>query len=259
MSGRGRRQESGSLRDPGTGARSATTCRAQSHVVGAVLLLGLTVIALAGLTAAVGGVVEDQTARADAARVTEDLDDAIRPVETTGHRTESVRFAAGQLGLKHRQLQLFKNGSNVATFDTDALVFESGDRRVATTAGAIARGRPGNTWLERDPAIAAGPDAVVIGAVSLNGSGGVGGTGGVSAPLATNVSHERSDVGPGEYTVAIETGTPGAFERYAEAFDADVDVQDLDGDGTPSVVIEFRGSREGYVVVHDLRLEVGHG
>lgn len=233
--------------------------RAQSHVVGAVLLLGLTVVALGGLTAAVGGVVEDQTARADAARVAEDLDDAIRPVETTGHRSGSVRFTNGHLGVKARQLHVFENGSGLATFDTEALVFESGDRRVASVGGAIVRGRPGNAWLERDPPIAAGPDAVVVGAVSLNGSGGVGGTGGVTAPIATNVSHERADLGSGNFTVTVETATPEAFERYAAEFDADVDVEDRDGDGTPSVVIDFEGVRQGYVIVHDLRLEVGHG
>jgi len=240
-------------------AGSPAGCRAQSHVVGAVLLLGVTVIALGGLTATVGTVVEDQTARADVARVAQDLDDAVRPVETTGHRTGSVRFTAGHLDVKDRDLRVFDGGTLVAEFEADALVYESGDRRVATVAGAIARGNPGSAWLERDPPIAAGSDVVVAGAVRLNASGGAGGTGGVMVPIATNASHERLDLGSGDHTVAVETATPGPFARYAEAFDADVETRDGDGDGTPSVVVDFAGTRRGYLVVHDLHLEVGHG
>jgi hypothetical protein len=242
-------------RPPSDGER----IRAQSHVVGAVLLLGLTVIALGGLTAAVGAVVEDQTARADTTRVAQQFDDAIRPVETTGHRSGSVRFTSGHLGVRERSLRVFKNGSLVADLQADALVFQQDDRRVASVAGAIARGRPGNAWLDREPPIAAGPDAVVVGATRLNGSGAVSGTGGVTVSLATNVSHERVEHGPGEYRVAIETATPLAFERYADSFDATTNVGDVDGDGVPSLVIDFDGVREGYTVVHDLRLEVGHG
>lgn len=246
-------------RGAGDGTRGPDGCRAQSHVVGAVLLLGVTVIALGGLTATVGTVVEDQTARADAARVAQDLDEAVRPVETTGHRTGSVRFTAGHLDVKDRDLRVFDGGTLVAEFDGDALVYEARDRRVATVAGAITRGTPGSAWLEREPPIAAGSEVVVVSAVRVNASGGAGGTGGVTVPVATNVSHERVDLGSGEYAVAVETATPGAFERFAEEFDADVETRDGDGDGIPSVVIDFAGTRQGYLVVHDLRTEVGHG
>jgi hypothetical protein len=234
-------------------------CRAQSHVVGAILLLGLTVVALGGLTATVGGVVDDQSSRADAARVATGLDDALRPVETTGHRRGTVRFSAGHLGVAERQLRVHESDSLLVEVDGDALVFEGGDRRVASVAGAVVRGRPGNAWLVRDPPIVAGPDAVVVGAVRLGGAGRVGGTGGVTVPLRTNVSHERTAHGAGNYSVAVETATPGVFERYAQRFDASTEVRDIDGDGTPSVVIDFDGTRLGYTVVHDLRLEVGHG
>lgn len=245
--------------DGGRPPRREGRTRGQSHVVGAVLLLGLTVIALGGLTAAVGTIVEDQTARADAARVADDLDHALRPVETTGHREGAVRFTAGSVDVREREIRVFESGSSVAEVEADALVFEEGDRRVGAVAGAITRGQSGNAWLEREPPVSAGEDVLVVGAVRLNGSGGAGGTGGVSVPIATNVSHGRVDLGDGEFAVAIETETPGAFERYAESFDADTRVNDLDGDGTPSAVIEFDGTRQGYLVVHDLRLEVGHG
>lgn len=233
--------------------------RAQSHVVGAVLLLGLTMVALAALTAAVGAIVEDQTARADAGRVAADLEEGIEPVATTGHHTGSVRFASGHVGVEQRRLRVFDNGSSITDLEGSALVFEAGDRRVAAVAGAITRGRPGNARLVRDPPIAAGEGVLVVGAVKLNGSGAAGGSGGVVVPLETNVSHERFDLGNGSYSVAIETETPAAFERHAAGFDAETDRVDFDGDGVPSVVIEFEGNRTGFVVVHDMRLEVGHG
>jgi hypothetical protein len=40
---------------------------------------------------------------------------------------------------------------------------------------------------------------------------------------------------------------------------ADTEIEDLDGDGVPSVRLTFPGDRRGYLVVHDMRLEVGHG
>lgn len=237
----------------------ADRSRAQSHVVGAALLLGLTVIALAGITAAVGGIVEDQTGRADAARVADDFDDALRPVETTGHRTGAVRFTAGQLGVRGRQLRVHNSTNVTAVVQTDALVFEGDGRRVASVAGGTVNGVPGNALLERDPPISVGPDVVVVGAVMLNGSGGVGGSGGVTAPLHTNVSHKRVALGNETFTVSVETATPEPFERYGTDLGAETAVEDLDGDGVPSVRMTFPGDRQGYLVVHDMRLEVGHG
>jgi hypothetical protein len=35
--------------------------------------------------------------------------------------------------------------------------------------------------------------------------------------------------------------------------------RDVDGDGVPSVVAQFPGDREGYLVVHDMHLEVNGG
>ncbi|ACV46266.1 MULTISPECIES: DUF7289 family protein [Halomicrobium] len=233
------------------------TERAQSHVVGVVLLLGLTAIAMGGLTATIGTIVDDQTASADATRVADDLDAALRPVETTGHRSATVSFADGTLGVEDRELRVLDSSGVVATVETDAVVFESEQRRVGAVAGAITRGRGDNTWLRATPPITSGPDVLVVGAQRLNGSGSVGGTGGVTTTLRTNVTHDRQALGSGEYRVAIETATPGAFERFARERGLDATVRDLDGDGVPSAVIEFEGTRTAYLVVHDMRLEVG--
>lgn len=235
-----------------------TDRRAQSHVVGVVLLLGLTTVALGGLTAAVGGIVDDQTSHADATRVVSDFDDAIRPVETTGPRRGQVSFSEGTLSVDQRDLRVLDADGVVAEIETNALVFESEQRRVAAVSGAIVRGRPGNAWIERKPPVTAGTGVLVVGAPRLGDARSVGGEGGLTVPLRTNVSHSRTDLGAGPFRVAIETATPEAFERYAADLNATTSVADLDGDGTPSVVIDFEGSRTAYLVVHELGLEVGN-
>lgn len=238
---------------------TATGGRAQSHVVGTVLMIGLTMIALAGLTAAVGGIVDDQTSRADATRVASDLDEAIKPMTSTGYRRSSVTFTGGSLGTVDRQIRIFNDTTRLATVDADAIVFENENRRVAVTAGAIVRGGSGGGWLERPPPITAGRNVLVVGAPRLNGSGSVGANGAVTVPVTTNTTHERLGLGNDSYRVAIETTTPRAFEEFAENRGARFAVRDIDGDDVPSAILEFDGTRRGYLVVHDLRLEVGDG
>lgn len=233
--------------------------RAQSHVVGVVVLLGLTAVAMGGLTATIGTIVDEQTASADASRVATDLDSALRPVETTGYRAGDVSFASGHLGVEQRQLRVLDASGVVATVRTDALVFESGQRRVAAVAGAIVRGQGDSAWLTKSPPITSGPDVLIVGVQRLNGSGSVSGSGGVTTTLSTNVTHDRRALGDGEYRVAIETEAPGAVETFAAERGRDTSVRDFDGDGVPSVVIEYEGTRTAYLVVHDMRLGVGDG
>jgi hypothetical protein len=233
--------------------------RAQSHVVGVALLLGITVVALGGLTLAVGALVESGTASADAARVADELDAALRPVETTGHRTGAVRFAGGRLRSVDRQVRLLENGSVVESHSVGALVYETGDRRVAFLSGAVVRGGRGGAWLVSEPPVTASErNAVLVAGVARLGTGdvAVAGSGPTTAWLRTNVSHARTDLGDGNYGLAVETATPRPFERYFADQNASVARADLDGDGVGSVVATYAGRRRGYLVVHDLSLEV---
>lgn len=233
--------------------------RAQSHVVGVVLLLGLTAIAIGGLTVSIGAIIQDQTSQADATSVAADFDSALRPVETTGTRRESVSFSEGSISTERRDLRILNGSGVVRAVAVDALVYESGDRRVAFVAGAIVRGQPGTAWIEHNPPVTSGPEVLIVGAPTLNGTGAVSGTGGLSPTLATNVSHSRKSLGGDDYRVAIETETPGAFDQFVAEQNATSTVRDLDGDGVSSVVIDYTGARRGYLVVHDMRLEVTHG
>lgn len=239
--------------------------RGQSSVVGVALLLGATLVALGVLTAGVGTVVESHAARADAGRVASDLSDALRPLETTGHHSAPVRFTRGSLTTEPRDLRVLETTgetSTVATVAVDALVYERGRRRVRSVAGAVVRGREEAAWTVEPPPITASESAgvLVVGASKLNASGASVGGGQVTATLATNVSHERTALGTGRFAVAVETATPSAFEAtLRERGATTVETRDIDGDGVPSVVAGFSGSRTAYLVVHDMRLEVSDG
>jgi len=237
--------------------------RAQSSVVGVAVLLGVVVVSLGTLTAGVGTVVEENAATADATRVASDLDAALAPVEATGVRRGRVSFTEGRLETAERDLRVLNESGVVRTVGVDALVFTAGDRRVAALAGAIVRGSDGNARLRTPPPITAsrggetdGAGVLVVGAPTLNGTASIAATGGGSALVRTDVSHDRTDLGTGAYRIAIETATPGAWERHFRDRNATVTTRRFAGDDEPSVVARFPGERVAYLVVHDMRLEV---
>ena len=235
--------------------------RGQSHVVGVVLLLGITTLALGGLTATVGTVVDGQTAAADEARVERAFGTQLRPVEHTGPNEAQVRFSEGRLTTVEREVRITTPTGVVRTVDVGGLVYDSGEGRVAFLAGSVVRGTAGNAWLEHDPPVTVTRDetAVVVGAPRVGAQGQSVAGGGTSVRLRTNVSHERTTLGEAEYGVALETATPAPLARYFRGQNATTRMRDFDGDGVPSVVATYPGDRTLYLVVHDMRLEVAHG
>lgn len=241
--------------------RHARRERAQSNVVGVAVMLGVTVVAMAAVTASVGTVIQGSAATADTTRVAEDLDDALRAVEATGHRRGRVSFTDGELAVVERELRVLDEDGVVETVQVDGLKFTAGDQRVVYLAGAVVRDAGAGGQLYGGPPITAsrGPGGVlVVGAPVLNAShASVGASGGTTVVLATDVTHERRTLGNGTYRVAVETTTPGPWERAFERRGATVeDRRDFDDDGVASVVARFPGERVGYLVVHDLSLEV---
>lgn len=238
------------------------TGRAQSSVVGVALLLGATVVALGVLTASIGTLVDGQAARSDAERVAADFEGGLRPVETTGHRASEVRFADGDLRTVKRELRVL-DGSGVVQkrIAVGALVYEHGEHRVTSVAGAVVRSRGETAWLVSEPPIAGSKSTgvLVVGAAKLNASDVAVGGSRTTVHLESNVSHERTAFSTGRYGVAVETETPAVFERYFEERGASVSRRHYDSDGVPSVVASFPGRRRAYLVVHDMRLEVDSG
>lgn len=233
--------------------------RGQSHIVGFVLILGFGVIALGTLTAGIGTVIESQSANADGTRVATDFTDATKVVERTGVHTDRVQFTTGQFRTAERTLRVLAEGSVKHELAVGALVFESGDRQVTSVAGAVIQRAGTSAWLDSEPPITASEsNEVLVVGVPMLGTGhrAVGGQGGATVTLRSNVTHDRTALGRGNFSVAIETPTPGPLERYFERQNATTSRRQFDGDDHASVVATFPFERTGYLVVHSLNLEV---
>jgi len=233
--------------------------RGQSHVVGFALVLGFGVIALGTLTVGIGGVIESQSSHADTTRVATQLSDALRVTEQTGVQSHRLSFAEGRLSTTERTLRVLDGGTVTREIDVGGLVFERGQRRVVGVAGAVVHGTGSNAWIERGPPVTSSEtNEVLVVGVPILGAGNVtvSGSGGATVGLRSNVSHERTTLGTGEFAVAIETATPEALERYFQAQNASTTRRTFGDDRHQSVVATFSGTRTAYLVLHRLNLEV---
>lgn len=226
--------------------------RGQSNVVGVAILLGVTVLALGTVTASVGTLIETNAAAADANRVADDLDAAIRPVHTTGSSVAAVSFTDGDLSTVDRTVRVLNDSGVVFERKANAVVFESGAYRVTALCGAITTGQGSGGRFVRDPPISVGDGVLVVGVPVLSGS--LAASGETHLRVRTRVSHDRLALGDDEYRIAVETRQPGVWAEFFEGKNATVTRQDFDDDGVVSVVARFPGTRTGYVVVH--RVEV---
>lgn len=229
--------------------------RGQSHVVGVALLIGVTAVAIGGLTLTVGSVLEADTATLDATRVADSIDRAIQPVTTTGSHTGRVSFLDGSLRTVERTVRLVNDTGVVRSVSADGVVYQRGDRRVAMVFGAVIRGQPGSATVRTEPPIAVGDTTLAVGVPVVGRTWSVGGRR-VTALLHSRVTHERELYPDSEWRLAVETATPDAWERLLTARGATVSRRDFDGDGVVSVVARFPGERSVAFVVHRLRLEV---
>jgi flagellin-like protein len=230
--------------------------RAQSNVVGVAILLGVTVVALGALTASVGTVVDQHAAASDSRRVAADLDDALRPVETTGVRRGEVAFTSGDLHLVDRQVRVLDHSGVVASVDANALQFSSGSRGATYLAGSVLVHGDGWSRTRTPLPVTADENVLVVSVPALRGDVALSANGGGPVTLRSNVSHDRRSLGRGSYRVAVETTRPAAVRRQFERTNATVSQRDIDEDGVPSVVADFGGVRTAYVVVHETEVEV---
>lgn len=230
--------------------------RAQSNVIGVAILLGVTVVALGTLTASVGTVVEHHAAASDARRVAADLDDALRPIETTGVRRGQISFTSGDLELVDRQVRVLNHSGVVASVDAGALRFSAGSRGATYIAGSVLRHGDGWSTTRTLLPVTADPDVLVVSVPALRGDVALSASGGGPYTLRSNVSHDRRSLGLGDYRVAVETTHPAALRRQFEAANATVTRRDIDGDGVSSVVADYQGTRTAYLVVHETAVSV---
>ncbi len=229
--------------------------RGQSHVVGVALLVGVTTLAMGGLTVTVGSVLDADTTALDASRVADDLDRAIQPVAATGYHAGTVSFLDGRLETEPRTIRLVNDSGTVRRLSADAVVYRRSGARVAVVFGAVVRGEPGGARLTTEPSVALGTGELLVGVPVVGGTWSVGGRR-LTATLRSRVTHDRESYPSDEWSVAVETTTPGAWEQYFERRGAVADRRDFDDDGVVSVVARFPSDRAVSLVIHRLRLEV---
>lgn len=239
------------------GSAAGPTRRAQANVVGVALLLAITTVSLGVLTAGVGTVVESNAAAADANRAA-DTFASLQPAKATGVERHRLAFGEGRLRVAPRTVRVLDDDGVVASHQADALVFDSGNRRVTFLAGAVVRGTGDAARVATHPPLSTGDSLLVVGLPVLNasGPGSVSGSGATRLTLRTDTSHERRSLGEGHYRVAVETATPAAWEAHFASVGAETTRRDFDGDGVESVVATFPDERTAYLVVHDASLEV---
>ncbi|MDR5673449.1 putative pilin/flagellin [Halalkaliarchaeum sp. AArc-CO] len=238
-----------------------SSARAQSEVVGVALLLGIAVLSLGALTLTIGVTLEENAATADANAVATGLEQGIEPVTATGTRESTLSFTDGTLRTTERTIRVLEDGQPISTWEIGAVVYETDGHRVISLGGAVVESRGGYSRVHEGPPVAASEGVLLVGVVDLDPVDPVsyGGTGASTLTLRTTVSHDRTELGDGEYAVAVETRTTDAWERELERQGASTSVETFNGDDEPSVVARFDDERTGYVVVHDVELEVYHG
>ncbi len=200
--------------------------RAQSHVVGVVLLLGITTVSMAALAASAGVVLDSTAANADATRAAGALSELAADGEAR------IDLADARLHTVEREVRI-GDATNWTVVHTGALAYDNGERGARLLAGAVQRGDRG---FERDPALGRGNDRLVLSVVALRGEIDRSGSGTVWLDAAIE-RHRRTLEGAD--TVAVETNHTGPWELAFERAGGEVDVRDIDGDGTPSVVASF--------------------
>lgn len=230
--------------------------RGQTAVVGVAVLLAITVVSLAALTATVGTVLEDSSRAVETGRVVRGVDAALDPHAGTPHERR-IAVSSGQFRTAPRTIRLLDGRRTLAAWRADALVYGEGTARVAYLGGAVVTGRPGNADLRIAPPISTTDDRLFVGLPVL-GTDGVAGLapGAGGAVLRTNVTHDRrtftKQIG---YGLAVETATPGVWERFFADCGATTTRREFDGDGVVSVVARFPAD-EASVTVHDLGLVI---
>lgn len=245
------------------GARLGPTARdghrAQTAVVGVALLLALTVVAVGGLTATAGSIVDDGATTAATTRVGSDLATALGPdpeVETT------IGVTGGTIRVVNRSVWLLDSDGVVWAGHAGAVVYADGDHRVTGFAGAVVRTDGDRGRMVAPSRISPTEDGLYVGVPVLNATGADGiatGDRRLSVTLRTDAETARETLPAGEYRIAVETPIPAAWERHFAERGAETTRRDVDGDGVPSVVASWSGARRVHLVVHDVRLRVGVG
>lgn len=240
--------------------------RGQAHVVGVSLMVAVTVLALGGLTMTIGSVVDAGASAAEADRVADGMAAVADPSDVVGSAEAELRFGDGSLRTENRTVRVIDadDGRVIERVASDALVYEVGDYTVVGASDAVLRVGSGGARMVDEPSVAADREpggVLVIGAPDIDGPDRtVSTTGAARVGVRTTVEHERRDLGQQRVRVAVETAHPRPWAAYFEDRGATV-VDRRAGfadDRHDSVVAEFDGERQTYLVVHHAEMEVAY-
>ncbi|WP_338741156.1 DUF7289 family protein [Haloplanus salilacus] len=229
------------------------TDRGQSAIIGVAVLLAVTVVSITALTVAVGSVVDESATAAESRSVASAMGDAL-DTERSGPHERRLPVAEGRLRTVERTVRLLDGTEPVVERSVGGLVYAAGDHRVRYVAGGTVRDTGSGARLHTPPPVSTRNRALFVGlpvldadAVAVDGD----------AVLRTNVTHERRRLSGRGFGLAVETRTPGVWERRFDAVGATTTRRSFDDDGVPSVVARFPDVEEVYLFVHDLNVEVG--
>jgi len=231
------------------------TDRAQSAPIGVAILLAVTVISMSALTVAVGSVLQEGASEAEARGVAASLDAAL-DTERSGPHERRLALREGRLRTVDRSVRILDGTDVVFERPVGGFVFATGDRRVRYVAGATVGDTGDGAFLHAPPSMSVRDRTLFVDVAAL-GAPAVAVDGGGTVTLRTNVTHDRQQLTGRGYAVAVETRTPGVWERWFADLGATTTRRSVDDDGVPSVVAQFPDVRDVYVFVHDLQLEVG--
>ncbi|POG53717.1 DUF7289 family protein [Haloferax marisrubri] len=236
-----------------------SAARGQANVVGVALLLGIGVVAIGLLTASVGGLVDAQIATADADTAADGLSSLRDGVVAGANDSYPVRVTDGDLSRVNRTVRVIPETGANRTYDADGYVADLGGQRVAFVGGAVVRGTGDAASLVTPVPLSFAGDAAFLTVPVLTDEATDGGGLGGGAALRTRTTRVVSDLPSDEYTVAVETATPEAWERAFERRGFGTARADFDGDGTESVVATVPGDRTLTVARYDLSVVVARG
>jgi len=230
-------------------------------------MVGLTVLALGGLTVAIGTVVDSSASNAEANRVADAMTVVAEPGDVVGTAEAELRFGDGRLRAEERTIRLLNgtNGTVIERVDSDVLVYTVGDWTVIGGNGAVLRAGTGGATMVESPSIVADPEPtgpLLLGVPAIDATDvSIDTDTAARVSLRADVDHERRDLGQRRIRVAVETAYPDAWVRYfrrsgATVVDRSRSFPNARADAETSVVAAFPGTRQTYLVVHRTDLEV---
>lgn len=158
--------------------------RAQSEVIGTVLLIGLTITAV-GVTVAIGSAaLDDAQTSADVQRVEgamTQVDSKASLVAHGGSTSQRVRLDPGSTasaridgdaGRMRIEVETEDGDVEVRTVTLGAVVYERGDDRVAYQGGGVWRANEGGSWMVSPPEFHYRGDTLTLPLVTIDGEDG---------------------------------------------------------------------------------------